>query len=282
VQNVAIYTFSLVIFRQTPDTNLLRAVLIVAFIWIAIILNVVINIVVNGASRFYGPTGTWCWITEEFHVQRTVADFLWMWISAFSSVLAYVAVFLVLKGFVVVKGWRVRWAPKQETPIIPKSHASAYRMLAYPIIYIVTVVPLAAARYNNFIRDDTPFSVIVLADGFYLSSGFLNVVLYWYTRPYLLPNRVDTSLDDQSFVLRCESPDCQIPPPSFGNDRPTSASFMDHKSAAPAYESSEIGQSRFTHQDRPLSGITASLGYDDNISRDEVKGGYTTNINDDI
>jgi hypothetical protein len=57
VQNVAIYTFSTLIFRLTPDTNLLRAVLIVAGIWIAMILNVVINIVVNGASRFYGPTG---------------------------------------------------------------------------------------------------------------------------------------------------------------------------------------------------------------------------------
>jgi hypothetical protein len=71
-----------------------------------------------------------CWITEEFHVQRTVADFLWMWISAFSSVLAYVAVFLVLRGFVVVDGWRVRWAPKQESPTIPQSHTLAYKMLA--------------------------------------------------------------------------------------------------------------------------------------------------------
>jgi hypothetical protein len=34
-----------------------RAVLIVAGIWIAIILNVAINIGINGASHFYGPTG---------------------------------------------------------------------------------------------------------------------------------------------------------------------------------------------------------------------------------
>jgi hypothetical protein len=61
------------------------------------------------------------------------------------------------------------------------------------------VLPLAAARYNDFAKDDTPFGVVVLADGFYLSSGFLNVLLYRYTRPYLLPHRID-SLDDQSIL----------------------------------------------------------------------------------
>ena len=57
MQNVAIYTFSTLIFRLKPDTNLFRATLIVAGIWIAIILNVAINIGINGASHFYGPTG---------------------------------------------------------------------------------------------------------------------------------------------------------------------------------------------------------------------------------
>jgi len=207
MQNVAIYTFSTLIFRWKPDTNLFRATLIVAGIWIAIILNVAINIGINGASRFYGPAGPWCWITAEFSVQRTVADFLWMWISAFSSVLAYVAVFLVLGGFVEVDGWRVRWTPRQESPSIPASHTLAYKMLAYPVVYIITVLPLAAARYSDFAKDDTPFPVVILADGLYLSSGFLNVLLYRYTRPYLLPYRmdsVDDSVDNQSIMLNTE------------------------------------------------------------------------------
>jgi hypothetical protein len=146
MQNVAIYTFSTLISRRKPDTNLFRAALIVASIWIAIILNVAINIDINGASHFYGPTGAcesipftrvWklnlfqgCWITKEFPVQRTVADFMWMWISAFSSVLAYVVVFLVLGGFVKVEGWRVRRTPRQQSPSILPSHTLAYKMLA--------------------------------------------------------------------------------------------------------------------------------------------------------
>ena len=146
MQNVAIYTFSTLIFRLKPGTNLFRGTLIVAGIWIAIILNVGINAGINGASKFYGPTGAcksdpfarvWklnffqgCWISKEFRVQRTVADFLWMWISAFSSVLAYVAAFLVLGDFVQVEGWRVRWTRRRESRLIFPSHVLAYKMLA--------------------------------------------------------------------------------------------------------------------------------------------------------
>jgi hypothetical protein len=57
MQNIAIYTFSALIFRLKPDSNMFRASLIVAGIWISIILNITINIGVNGASNFYVPTG---------------------------------------------------------------------------------------------------------------------------------------------------------------------------------------------------------------------------------
>ncbi|KAI9462443.1 hypothetical protein BJY52DRAFT_1210803 [Lactarius psammicola] len=202
--NVAIYTFSIVIFRLKPtDPNMFRASLIVAGIWVSIILDVAINVGINGASRFYGPTGPWCWIAREFRIQRTVADFMWMWISAFSSLLAYLAVFLVLKGFISVEGWRVRWTYGQESPIILRSHDLAYKMLAYPIIYIITVLPLAAARYSEFSGHKPPFAVTVIADGFYLSSGLLNVLLYAYTRPFLLPHSSDTP-DNRTVSIRSE------------------------------------------------------------------------------
>jgi hypothetical protein len=119
-------------------------------IWIAIILNVAINVGVNGISRFYGPTGhcrlilrvfaspkltrcKGCWISGEFSVQEIVADFLWMWISAFFSVLAYVPVFLVLGGFVETEGWRVRWTNERQSPHLASLFSSrrvAYKMLA--------------------------------------------------------------------------------------------------------------------------------------------------------
>jgi hypothetical protein len=179
-----------------------RASLIVAGIWISIILNITINIGVNGVSKFYVPTGYWCWISDVYHVQRTVADFMWMWISAFSSLLAYLAVFLVLKGFVRVEGWRTHG---QESPDsdLPQYHILAYKMLAYPIIYIVAVLPLTVARYLTFTQHQVPFSFTAIADGLFLSSGFLNVLLYAYTRPFLFPHTRD-NVDNQSIEIHSE------------------------------------------------------------------------------
>ncbi|KAH9066383.1 hypothetical protein EDB87DRAFT_714430 [Lactarius vividus] len=246
--NVAIYTFSTLIFRLKPDTNMFRAFLIVAGIWVSIILNVAINVGINGASRFYGPTGSWCFIVEEFHVQITVGDFMWMWISAFSSLLAYLAVFLVLKGFITVEGWHVRWTYGQKSRDIPPSHTLAYKMLAYPIIYIITVLPLAATRYSFFINGHTPpFGVTTFADGLYLASGLFNVLLYAYTRPFLLPHGGD-SPDNQSISIRSEFAQTRSNFPRstiLGNTHVTHVidrdpSPIEHKSADPAYDTPEM------------------------------------------
>jgi len=273
--NVAIYTFSALIFRLRRDTNISRAVLIVAGIWIAIILNVAINVGVNGASRFYGPTGPWCWITSEFSVQRTVADFLWMWIAAFSSLLAYVVLFLVLRGYITVNGWRVRWTSGQEYPIIPQSHTLAYKMLAYPIIYILTVLPLAAARYNDFAEGDTPFGVVVLADGFYLLSGFLNVLLYRFTRPYLLPRRTDSL--DQSTVLHQDTTN------SRNHFRVSDVAGNHHHAFGEDPESKPVFEPPVIVIHRDGSHITiASSGHDQQVPGDKLTGEGARNIYDDI
>ncbi|KAF8274285.1 hypothetical protein EI94DRAFT_1794507 [Lactarius quietus] len=184
--NIAIYTFSALIFRLNPNINMFRASLIVAGIWIAIFLDIAINVGIHGFSKFYSSTEYWCWISNAYPAQQTYADYMWMWISAFSSLLAYVAVFLVLRGFV--------------TP-----HTQAYKMLAYPIVYIITVLPVSAARYRTIGKRHlkTPFVFTAIADGFFLSSGLLNVLLYAYTRPYLLPHNND-SADDQSIALHSE------------------------------------------------------------------------------
>ncbi|KAH9044788.1 hypothetical protein EDB85DRAFT_1911234 [Lactarius pseudohatsudake] len=279
--NVAIFTFSTLIFRLNPDTNVFRALLIVAGIWISIILNVAINVGVNGASRFYGPTGPWCWITEEFHVQRTVADFMWMWISAFSSLVAYLAVFLVLKGFITVEGWRVRWTYGQESPDIPRSHTLAYKMLAYPVIYIITVLPLAAARYSDFSGHKPRFGIIVFADGLYLASGLLNVLLYAYTRPFLLPHNSD-SPDDQSISIRSEFAQSRSDLPGsaiLGNthvvDRDPSP--IEPKSADPVYDTLEMA-----HRQPGTLPITTHAGHNYESSGETlVRKGLPT-IYDDI
>jgi hypothetical protein len=109
--------------------------------------------------------------------------------------------------------------------------------------------------------------VVILADGFYLSSGFLNVLLYRYTRPYLLP--LD-GVDDPSIVLDANS---QHHLTGFG----FVGSVMDLKPADPVYEASEIRSYR-------TYALTASPVRDEIHIRDEstLAGASATNIDVDI
>ncbi|KAI0053374.1 hypothetical protein FA95DRAFT_1481521 [Auriscalpium vulgare] len=187
--SVALFTFTTLIFRWKPDTNVPRGVLVVVGIWIFIALAIGINVGVNG-SKFYGfgPGEYWCWISHNYSVQRTVVDFLWMWISAFFSILAYVPAFLVLTGYIRVEGMRIYIMSKAEAPAIPPSHRLAYNMLFYPTVYIITVLPLTVVRYSTFAGHHPPFAATVAVDTLFLLSGLLNVLLYVITRPFLLPH----------------------------------------------------------------------------------------------
>jgi len=194
-----------------------------------------------------------------------------MWISAFSSLLAYLAVFLVLGGFVRVEGWRVRWTYGQESPDLPTSHTLAYKMLAYPIVYIITVLPLTAVRYRTFTGRHTPFAFTVITDGLFLSSGLLNVLLYAYTRPFLFPHTSD-SADNQSIAIRSEFSHSRSDLPNstiLGNTRVVDRdpSPIEPKSADPSYDAPEMAH----HQPGTLP-ITTHAGDRDIGHNHEMSG----------
>jgi hypothetical protein len=73
---------------------------------------------------------------------------------------------------------------------------------------------------------------VVFADGLYLLSGLLNVMLYVYIRPDLLPH--DPDPDDQSFSLHSDrGPDSVIDFSAAGPSR---------KSGDPPYTAPEMAQ----------------------------------------
>jgi hypothetical protein len=143
------------------------------------------------------------------------------------------------------------------------------------------VLPLAAARYNDFAKGDTPFGVVVLADGFYLSSGFLNVILYRYTRPYVLPHRID-SLDDQSIVLQHEMTGNSSHLPGsvvVGNNHHALGEDSEGKVGDPAllHQSPDVGYHR-DGSDRTI----APSGCDHQASGDKLSREGAGDIYDDI
>ncbi|KAH9172723.1 hypothetical protein EDB89DRAFT_2164381 [Lactarius sanguifluus] len=174
--------------EKARKKSLRRSFIVVACLWSAVGLLVAVNTAAVGASRFYGPTGHWCWIRHAYSVQRVAADYAFRWATAISNIAIYAVVFLYLRGYITTSGWKMRVSRKPEAVNVLGPSKEAYGLLFYPLVYVFNVLPLSAVRYSISAHRDVPFGVIVLADVVYLSSGILNVLLFSVTRPFLLPH----------------------------------------------------------------------------------------------
>jgi len=192
---ITIYTLKVLCFPRVGEGNdesyrrksVCQALGVVAGIWLFLGLLVGINIAADGSYHFYGPTGCWCWIRSEYSVQRTAADFAFIWITATINIVGYIMIFLYLKGYIATQGWRII-RPDTRHPISLLSVTQVYGLLFYPLVYTLAIFPLSLARYLSFAHYYVPFAVTIFVDMIYLASGLFNVLLFSFTRPFLLPH----------------------------------------------------------------------------------------------
>lgn len=192
---IAIHTFLTIVFhvRIRQETGLL----VLAIIWLFLILIIGISMGVHKGERYYGNTQYWCWITSDYQGERLALEYVWLWLAAIVNLVCYIVIALVLKGIVVCERRRLRFVRADSRHSIGEDstpHNKGTQMLFYPIIYIITVFPMAVVRWLSFSGANVPFSATAFAGVVFSSSGLFNVVLYAYTRPKLLPSRVDVDL----------------------------------------------------------------------------------------
>ncbi|GJE86578.1 hypothetical protein PsYK624_026580 [Phanerochaete sordida] len=194
---IATHTFFTLVFRWRPNPSSKLPLLIVTSIWIALALIIGISFATHQHKIYYGDTQYWCWITSDYPVQRIVLEYLWMWITAFANIALYIpmALCIIYDATVAVNGWHIRIVKN------PKSYRDdrrpevklAIKMLVYPAIYTITVLPIAICRWLGFDSrgcSRVPWAATVFADLVFASSGFFNVLLYTITRPNLRPHRM--------------------------------------------------------------------------------------------
>lgn len=94
-----------------------------------------------------------CWITAHYSAERIGLEYLWLWIAAFVDIIVYVFLALVVKGFIIVNGGKMRIATGDDRvqrafTSSSRSHsggasrdhqAIATSLLFYPAVYIITV-----------------------------------------------------------------------------------------------------------------------------------------------
>ncbi|KAI9508436.1 hypothetical protein F5148DRAFT_1149032 [Russula earlei] len=195
---IAVYTLYVLCFSggdQLTNENeddrrrksLRRSLAFTLCLWITVGLVVAINMGVDGAYHFYGPTGFWCWIASKYSIQRIAADYAFFWITAASNIVIYSILFLYIKGYIATNGWRIYRRPVRQE-ISDVSSKRAYGLLYYPAVYIVSILPLSIARFRAFTNHSVPHGATIFVDMMFLANGLFNVILFSFTRPFLLPH----------------------------------------------------------------------------------------------
>jgi hypothetical protein len=153
-----------------------------------------------------------------------------MWLAGFVSLVLYTLIFFKLRGFIAVTmtkfprfkiilpRWRSHHSNKETasnttsfslsttstqsktlslSPLpmttAQKSEKDAIMMLAYPICYIILIIPLSIVRWITFTKGLTPFAATAAAIVVFKLSGLVNVILFLATRKGLLrspPSRI--------------------------------------------------------------------------------------------
>lgn len=176
---IAIHTFFL--FWQNRRMSLCHAWVIVSVIWLYPILFITINIRIHGGDSAFRPSGFWCSFPKDAWIQKIVGEYLWMLLAIAISFVLYVPLFL----------WGQGCIPRSVG--LHMDRKDAWRMIYYPIVYAVTILPNAVVRLIEFEQDgrgelpSMAFSAVVLTSRFILAlTGLSNVLLYLITRPNLL------------------------------------------------------------------------------------------------
>ncbi|EJD04169.1 uncharacterized protein FOMMEDRAFT_155289 [Fomitiporia mediterranea MF3/22] len=221
---IAIHTFTAIVFRWSPPNPRLLSVLVLSVIWLTVVLIIVISAAThkNNLENYWSDTQYWCWIAKPYKLQQYLLDYCFMWATAFANIILYIPMALVIKGVFTVNGRRVRYkGPGERKQITTQGSLGssgkgvdsiAMQMLFYPLVYTLTVLPIAIVRFRAFYDEHVPFTYTVIADVLFCCSGFFNVCLYGFTRPSLIPRRESLAVSNRninhfSFSLRSPTVD---------------------------------------------------------------------------
>jgi len=148
---------------------------------------------------FYGISGYWCWISENYQTERVTLDYMIMFMCAFFIFILYTLVYLRLRGNIIVSGWYIRFRSRRSSSAVPwrgrdfsdnRVLGIAKQMLLYPVAYTVLILPIAAARFSAWSGRDVPFQVTIFCDTIFLFAGLVNVTLFITTRRVLPPQSI--------------------------------------------------------------------------------------------
>ncbi|KAL5522868.1 hypothetical protein ACEPAG_8886 [Sanghuangporus baumii] len=183
---------------------------------------------------FYTPSPAWCYIGAAHIALRAGASYVFAWLAAIGSGVLYVLLFFRLRGALPerrvqgrlsrtlaagLRQWHCWWSREFNTgrdrdgQLLERELGmrgdgeendpegrriltiyEAGKMLWYPCLFTITILPLSATRWTSFTehsshsppRHEVPFGVTAAAASFFKLGGVIDVLLFTFTRPNVL------------------------------------------------------------------------------------------------
>ncbi|KAH9978624.1 hypothetical protein BGW80DRAFT_1165386 [Lactifluus volemus] len=141
----------------------------------------------DGLNKHYiTPTPYWCWISSHYTSERLGGEYVWLWVTLFSSVILYVPLYFWAEGRLSVDKEKWYQFRISQSDVEDSQRRAALRLLLYPIAYCLVVLPLSVARWSQSPHRHVPSAASFFACMLWNLSGAINVTVFLLVRPQLL------------------------------------------------------------------------------------------------
>jgi hypothetical protein len=181
---IACHTFANVLWKKRISLTALACC--IGGLWILAVILTCIPIILHPKDIFV-VQGNWCSINGHYDVLRLYFHYIWVFIAEGFVLVLYIWTFIVLRkrmgDISPTLGGDTSGATASNARARAKNvtRATMY-MVLYPIIYILTTLPLAAGRISSMAGHTLPKDYLIIAGIMMACGGWMNCLLYSLTR----------------------------------------------------------------------------------------------------
>ncbi|KAG5638296.1 hypothetical protein H0H81_000821 [Sphagnurus paluster] len=204
---IAFQTFFVLVFRLHAPPSASKYIIGAVFAFIISMQGISAGVLTHSSrGPYYGDTGFWCWIGDNYSREKIVLEYMWMWIAAFATLILYAIIAIVMRGILIVGDetgdggrWSVRWKwsvkrrPRRvlEDDEDEQEEERQAKAIANLMLFLT--------RWLAFKGHYVPPAATMLSSAVFSLSGLLNTLLYVITRPELVRGRrLDPSLPQEA------------------------------------------------------------------------------------
>ncbi|CAG8448433.1 7122_t:CDS:2 [Ambispora leptoticha] len=170
--SICLHTYLLIVNGREPK-NLLK--ILMKCIWpISILISLIGLLIQHPNDPFYtSASGAWCWIGPNYKEYRVILHY------GILIVFAIIMIFLYSWMFLNVYRRQERVEMEATRKVFQKTNK---KLICYPTLYLVLVLPLGLERFLSLGGTILPFSYLIAAACIFTSAGTVNSIIYGITR----------------------------------------------------------------------------------------------------